>query len=812
MGSVGGVGGGGLPGAVPGVGGSPGPEDPTVVLPAAIGPYVVMRPLGSGGMGVVSLCRTGSGRLVAVKQVREEYADDPAFRSRFRREVAAARRVGGVYTVPVADADTEGPRPWVASAYVPAPTLAQAVRICGSFQEPALRALGTGLVEALQAIHTAGLVHRDLKPGNVLLAADGPRVIDFGISKALGETRLTHTGTVIGSPAFMAPEQISSLHDVGPAGDIFALAGLIVYAACGEGPFGPGDEGALHRVMTAEPDLAGVPDPLHPLLLRCLDKNPSRRPPLTEVLAALSPADPADLMLPALREDLALRASDAELMAVAPPPPGRTPGDTRKQPRLSRRTALIGGLSLAGALAAGGAVVALRGGGGGGKSTAAKNPGSGKPLGANTRTVELTAPPKPLWTAHGPATPVTPDLRAFGSTVVLRDAAYTAAYDAASGAVRWVHGAQAGGQPAHGKDPFGLQSLVLGITDTDVVVWRQSIDASFSQRSAVERVDPATGRALTKAALPPTQVTPSVLLAAYGSTVYCMVEDFQSNILTMTPGATPSASLTQHAAAIHLSAGAGSGIAWRRPFTLNSQSTLHYAADQDGFYYTQDTSDGLTLHALDSAHGTARWSVKVPADPDSSLPAYAQAGGGELDSSLAVGDGVLVTANIKGGMIGYDTATGRRLWSVPMTAVACPVIVGDVVLANDTSRVYAVDLRTGKVKWKVESPVQLSAYDFFGRTIAASDQVTAVLFNTLSLGTDGTSLTGGTAGCLVLRTSDGKELWALRQKPRPTSAISPSSIGGGVPSTALDMWTVAVGGSTVFLSGEGQVSAYRADA
>ncbi|NYV78622.1 serine/threonine-protein kinase, partial [Streptomyces sp. UH6] len=289
-------------------GSAAGAEEATVVLPATIGPYVVMRELGSGGMGVVSLCRTASGRLVAVKQVREEYADDPAFRSRFRREVAAARRVSGVYTVPVLDADTEAALPWIATVYLPAPSLDRAVAICGSFREPALRALGAGLAEALQAVHAEGLVHRDVKPGNVLLSAEGPRVIDFGISRALNSaaTRITGTGTVIGSPAFMAPEQISSSHDTGPEADVFSLAGALVYAACGEGPFGQGDEGTvLHRVLAAEPDLHGVPEALHPLLSRCLDKRPSRRPGPAEILAELSPSDPDALLVPALRAELA---------------------------------------------------------------------------------------------------------------------------------------------------------------------------------------------------------------------------------------------------------------------------------------------------------------------------------------------------------------------------------------------------------------------------------------------------------------------------------------------------------------------------
>jgi outer membrane protein assembly factor BamB len=801
------------------------------VLPATIGPYAVMRPLGGGGMGEVSLCRSAAGRLVAVKQVREEYADDPAFRSRFRREVAAARRVSGVYTVPVLDADPDAARPWVATAYVPGPTLDQALRVCGSFQEPALRALGTALAEALQVVHAAGVVHRDLKPGNVLLAADGPRLIDFGISKALDETRITGTGTVIGSAAFMAPEQITSLHDVGPAGDVFALAAVLVYAGCGEGPFGTGEE-VLHRVVTAEPDLSGVPGALHPLLLRCLDKTPSRRPTAEQVLEALAPADPADLLVPALREDLAARARDAELMAVAPPPPGRGPGgpDGRRR-AVSRRAALVGGLVAAGALAGGAAVLALRGHGGTSGASGTPGTGGGTPLGSTARTLRLTAPPLPSWTARAGSSSVAPDLRAYGDVVVLHDAGYAAAYDIATGRTRWEHGTRPDGQLVSGDDPLGAQSVVLGLTDANVVFYRSVVDRAFSMRYAVEDVDPATARPRAAATLPSLATLPSAVLADHGDRAYFLVGSVRLGAATPTSGATAGAGFSagDYIAAIDMGPAKGGGtIRWQKPVVPNSISSLRYAADRRGFYYTEDSDSGLVVHALDADSGKERWSVRVPADPDSHLPAYMQAGGGELTSNLVAAGDLLVTVGLKGGMTAYDALTGKRRWAVAMTAAADLTVVGGTVLTHDNSHVTAVELSTGTVKWQVESPIQFSGFSLQGHTMSASEQVTAVLFSPLSVGRQGVSLTGGTAGCLALRTSDGQQLWALRQKPGATGTgegatgtgegatggsgtASPApSIGGGTAQAAFDQWSVAVSGTTVVVSGAGQVAAYRA--
>ncbi|MGD0245474.1 MAG: protein kinase [Streptosporangiaceae bacterium] len=260
--------------------------------PVRIGPYRLVAVLGSGGMGRVYLGRSAGGREVAVKMIRAELAADSEFRVRFRREVAAARLVNGLYTAAVVDADTEGPVPWLATTYINAPSLADAVQHGGPLRPAALRALAAGLAEGLSAIHAAGVVHRDLKPSNVLLAADGPRVIDFGIARAAEASSLTGTDVVIGSPGYLSPEQAESGRGIGPASDIFALGAVLCYAVTGRSPWGTGSTAALiYRVVHGEPDLADVPDDIRPLVARCMAKLPQQRPTAGGLLAELGDSE-----------------------------------------------------------------------------------------------------------------------------------------------------------------------------------------------------------------------------------------------------------------------------------------------------------------------------------------------------------------------------------------------------------------------------------------------------------------------------------------------------------------------------------------
>ncbi|UFQ17048.1 MULTISPECIES: serine/threonine-protein kinase [Streptomyces] len=258
--------------------------------PQRIGAYRLLARLGAGGMGQVYLARSGRGRTVAVKLVREELAEQDEFRNRFRQEVRAARRVGGAWTAPVLDADTEAAIPWVATGYVAGPSLQSVVsRDHGPLPERSVSILAAGLANALKDIHAAGIVHRDLKPSNVLVTIDGPRVIDFGIARALETVTdggLTRTGALVGSPGFMAPEQVRG-DRITPACDVFCLGSVLAYAASGALPFGTANSGVhalMFRIAQEEPDLSGLPENLAELIALCLRKDPASRPTLDDLL------------------------------------------------------------------------------------------------------------------------------------------------------------------------------------------------------------------------------------------------------------------------------------------------------------------------------------------------------------------------------------------------------------------------------------------------------------------------------------------------------------------------------------------------
>jgi hypothetical protein len=271
--------------------------------PERIGPFAIIGRLGAGAMGQVFLARSTTGRLVAVKTIRVELAEEAGFRARFGREIAAASRVSGVFTAAVIEADPDADLPWVATAFVPAPSLSRLVKTAGPLPVPAVRWLAAGCAEALQSIHGAGLLHRDVKPSNVLVAPDGPRVIDFGIARAAERVQLTSTRGASGTPAYMAPEQARDATQASPASDVFSLGATLVYAATGHAPY-DGDTvmDILVRLATEPPDLTGLPGELTDLIEPCLRRVPRDRPTDATILGRLGsfaiPGGPGHSYLP----------------------------------------------------------------------------------------------------------------------------------------------------------------------------------------------------------------------------------------------------------------------------------------------------------------------------------------------------------------------------------------------------------------------------------------------------------------------------------------------------------------------------------
>jgi eukaryotic-like serine/threonine-protein kinase len=376
--------------------------------PQRVGPYRLRGRLGAGGMGQVYLGLSPGGRQVAVKVIRADLAEDAEFRARFRREIAVARTVSGLFTAPVIDADVDGPVPWLVTAYVRGPSLAETVSEHGPLPAASVLALARGLAEGLSAIHAAGVVHRDLKPANVLLAEDGPRVIDFGISRAVEASALTHTGLVVGSPGFMSPEQAEG-REVGPPSDIFSLGALLAFAATGRGPFGSGSTPALvYRVVYSEPQLGLLPAEVRPLVERCLAKDPARRPTAGDLVGGAAYPAAGWLPEPATRAQAVVPPT---MTAAAPPdaPPAVVPGAPQavvpgRAPRQARRRGrwrpLTVTLVLSGLVGAG--------------ITAAVTMTAGSAPAHAAQSAPQTAPAQPLAPASTPASPASSGPAAVG--------------------------------------------------------------------------------------------------------------------------------------------------------------------------------------------------------------------------------------------------------------------------------------------------------------------------------------------------------------------------------------------------------------
>ncbi|HEX4291993.1 MAG TPA: WD40 repeat domain-containing serine/threonine protein kinase [Trebonia sp.] len=271
--------------------------------PELVGGYRLLGRLGTGGMAQVFLGASPGGRKVAVKVIRSEYSDDAEFRRRFAREIAAARQVGGFHTAAVVDADPDADPPWMVTAYIPGPSLSEAVSRNGPLEVSQVRELGAALAEGLTAIHACGLIHRDLKPGNIILGPDGPRIIDFGVARTANASSLTTVNALIGTYGYMAPEQLGR-KDVTFRSDLFALGGVLVFAATGHGPFDADELPAvIGRILSEPPDLSPLTGPLRDVLDACLDKDPDRRPDLADLIAYFAVPEQAPPRPPAVLPD-----------------------------------------------------------------------------------------------------------------------------------------------------------------------------------------------------------------------------------------------------------------------------------------------------------------------------------------------------------------------------------------------------------------------------------------------------------------------------------------------------------------------------
>ncbi|WP_406103593.1 protein kinase [Streptomyces sp. NBC_01003] len=358
--------------------------------PVAFGAYRLIARLGSGGMGTVYLARSAGGRTVAVKTMHARIASDQAFRTRFRLEADAARVIGGQFGAAVVDADPLAETPWLATEYVLGPPLDEAVELAGPLPEASVRVLGAALCTALGQLHRSDVVHRDLKPSNIMVTAYGPKVIDFGIARAIGDDRLTSTGAAVGTPAFMSPEQATGQEHT-PAGDVFALAGVLVFAATGQGPFGHGQPAdLLYRVRYGDPDLTNVPPALAAILGRCLAKDPAQRPTTGRLAGELHDGrgEFAEQLPHDLLAEIGRRATEVWQFAPSrlPAPLGEQPPSANALPPTSRparrRFLTIGGAAISVAALGGGAWAWGGWGKGGGNK-----PGSG-PSGKKTRNLD----------------------------------------------------------------------------------------------------------------------------------------------------------------------------------------------------------------------------------------------------------------------------------------------------------------------------------------------------------------------------------------------------------------------------------------
>jgi len=707
-----------------------GPNDPTTV-----GNYRLAAVLGTGGMGRVYLAFSPSGRRVAIKVIRPDLVQESHIRSRFAREVAASRAVSGFFAAGVIDADVDANPPWLATAYVPGPSLVAAVREAGALPVPSVRALGAALAEALSAVHAAGLIHRDLKPANVLLAPDGPRLIDFGISSLGDSGTLTHAGAMMGSPGYMSPEQIRG-QTIGTPTDVFAFGAVLAFTSTGAGPFGTGTVPTLlYRSVHAAPDLEGVPAELRPLLTACLDKDPARRPDLPTILRELTGGQAAADMFPPGWLDAAFAQSP---MPVAPMPgaigPTPTPIGTTPvpmDPAISPVPAAPGGYATADAA---------------------------------TRRQGFPSTPPPI--AAWPTVHQTPsDPGSFGSGSPAGSAAPVGYAEP---------GAAPQGRPAPEQRPrragpsrrglligaLGAVGLAAGGTAAWQLLDDKNDDGGKGDvpvASQLWRVA-TTGTVLSRSAI----AGSLVYAASNDGTLYALNTASGSVAWKHTTGGALGSAPLALGGVVYLGGddtylyafdAATGKVRWQ----FQTLGIVHSPVGGGGVVYVG--SADTHLYAVDAVSGARRWAFQ--AENDTHSPALA-------------GESVYVGSSDTN-LYAVDAASGAKRWAYTTAGAVSgiPAVMGGIVYFGSTDGfLYAVDTNTGKLVWKFEG-VSAGA----GPTIA-----------------NGTIYMGGRAKNLfALRATDGQVQWTFQAAG---DLNAPAVAGGTVYVGSGDANLYAVDGAT----------------
>ncbi|MEU0683897.1 protein kinase domain-containing protein [Streptomyces albogriseolus] len=648
--------------------------------PGFAGHYRLERRLGSGGMGVVHLARSTSGLRLAVKVVHAEYAKNPEFRGRFRQEVAAARRVSGAFTASVVDADPEAERPWMATLYIPGPTLADEVKRNGPLDAPQLRRVMVGLAEALRDIHRVGVVHRDLKPSNVLLSEDGPKVIDFGISRPKDSELRTETGKLIGTPPFMAPEQFRRPREVGPAADIFALGSVLVHAATGRGPFDSDSPYVVaYQVVHDEPDLTGVPDELSDLVRRCLAKEPEERPTPDELMAglrAVAASYDTRVFIPSQRTDEAperSRPADPPTAGPAAREPGAAEVTPAEKPRRGRRRVLYGSAGAAGLAA----VLTL---------TMFQVFGMGDATPTAGTVPEGTSSGSFPWEAAGPAEG-TPRCSHGERTLVCVQGGKVFALRPSDGRLLWQRPVTT---TTGGEKPLVAGGLVQPYPGQDG--WLEALEPTSGARAWKQPA--AAHRSVTAA-------EDTLVLAGIDGAV------------TAVDGASGSA-------------------AWAKPLPGHGLTDVSSFPGDDLVYVTSPSADGnsTTVTALDPADGDVRWEDRLdgelrPVGANAGRVFLVSAEGAYGDTAAVIvhdpdaGTSRRVALRVRleqalgsaygnvvhlvgtgGSLVAVDMDRGNRLWTLEtgVTRASAPVSDGrHVFLSAPDGRLLAVDARSGRL-------------------------------------------------------------------------------------------------------------------